>query len=194
VKVELTNELVASAWQVLSARYGATVKDKASAYEMKQLARLMGLMGIMSPNRFLERTTTTLGLYIYPNFTPGDPESGRSLISQMRTLAHELRHVVQYKNDGRTFITDYLFYSARRAAYEAEAYKCNMEVQIGLVGEIPVGWPRKLADKLYSYHCNTRDVGFARRYLKLAESVTIRGGITKGPSKDVIDFAKEFNG
>ena len=73
----------------------------------------------------------------------------------------------------------YLGSRAARAAYEAEAYTCNMELHFWHTGKIRN--PASLANKLVHYGCRDEDVEAARQTL-LAAGRAIRAGAVFSPS------------
>jgi len=76
--------------------------------------------------------SVTVDNRIYPSFTPGDG-AGFALVRQVATLAHEVEHVRQWRDDNG-FTYKYLADPVYRAHVEAEAKSTEAAVQNWLIG------------------------------------------------------------
>ena len=95
-------------------------------------------INVLDKDEFLRRYTTTIGKRIYTPFDVGVPDERYDLWRQISVCVHEHQHVEQLLRDGwLKFAGRYLVSSAARAAYEAEAFRCNMELHYWRYGEIP---------------------------------------------------------
>ena len=165
--------------------YGTRVIAKANALEMKAAAYALGLMGVLDAEAFLRDYTTTIGRRIYVPFEPGRDADGWSLWGQLAVCVHEHQHVEQLDRDGwLKFAGKYLLSSAGRAAYEAEAYRCDMELHFWRTGEVLD--PKTLAAKLKHYACTSTDVEVAEKALTMSAATVRRGGIVNRASQKAI--------
>src|SRR5262249_28101861 len=129
-KASETPELVRAFYKHMTGTFGASVIDKRSATEMQVVAGVLGALGIVNREEFLRRFATTIGKRIYLPFDVGDAAQGWSLWSQVAVLTHECQYIVQYNANGPLgFSWRYLTNTAARAAFEAEAYRCQLELQ-----------------------------------------------------------------
>ena len=182
---EPTPETVRALWRHMTGLYGTRVVDKASAVEMRLAAFALGKMGVLDPEAFMRRYTTTVGRRIYVPFEVGRPDERHDLWSQVVVCAHEHQHVEQLLRDGwLRFAGRYLLSSAARAAYEAEAYRSNLELAFWRTGEVPD--PGRLAARLRDYGCTGADVAMAQRMLELSAETVRRGGVANRASQKVI--------
>ncbi len=167
IPAEPTPELVANFWRAMQSHYGTTVIDKPNALEMRLAARALQYANILDARTFLKRYTTIIGRRIYAPFTPGIATKHHSLWSQLVVCVHEHQHVVQHDRDGKlNFSTRYLTNKSARAAYEAEAYTCNIELSHWHTGQIP-NIP-ELAQRLTHYGLHPSDILTAEQTLTAA--------------------------
>jgi hypothetical protein len=101
-------------------------------------------------------------------------------------LTHEHQHVAQWHRGAASFVADYLTDRARRAALEAEALRCNMEIHYWATGVVLDSG--RLAKKLVAYDLRPRDIEYAEQHLRLAAESVRRGGIVNDASKMAIRF------
>jgi hypothetical protein len=181
---------VTALWDAMRARYGTRIVDKASAAEMKLVGWFLGRIGVLDQATFLERFTTTIGRRIYVPFTPGTPTPRHSLWSQLVICVHEHQHVEQLVRDGAaTFSLRYLASPAARAAYEADAYRCNLELHHWYTGQLPS--PRELAERLRSYGVRDVDIDVAETTLIAAARTVKAGGIITPAAKFALAWLRE---
>jgi len=138
---------------------------------------------VLDKDDFMERYATTLGWQIYLPFKPGD--RSRDLLSQVRLCAHEHQHVIQFFRDA-DFAVAYLTDPELRGNYEAECYRCNMEVHYWGTGKMLD--PASTAARLKHYALEEKDILFVQKQLELAAITIKAGGIHNQASKDVIRF------
>lgn len=185
--VEVTPEFVLALNDHLSAEFRTRLVDKADAAEMLMVSQFLEDLGVMDAELFLQRFTTTIGRTIYLSFDLAGEDTSRGLISQARTLAHENQHAHQFTRDGgMKFSFHYLIDSAKRAAYEAEAYTTTMEVHWLLTGELLE--PSSLADLLVYYAVANSDLATVEKRLTIAAKTIEAGGITTAAGKSVKAF------
>jgi hypothetical protein len=164
--MHLTSELTKELWRTMNEHYGTTVVPKARSPLMKASGYGLDVIGIMDRHTFMERYTTVVGRRIYPWFTVGEGDEV-DLWYQIVVCVHEHQHVVQARRDGLTgFSIPYLLSGRRRALIEAEAYRCNLEMNWWRSGEF--GEPARLAARLSQYGCGQDAVAAARHYLEEA--------------------------
>jgi len=184
----ITPEIVLDLWERMSYHYKSRIADKVDSEVMQTAARALSIMGILDPEKFMKQYTTTIGDIIYIPFELGVPKSdgSYSLISQVRICVHEHQHVVQWRRGGLQFALEYLSDSAKRAAYEADAMRCNMEVQWWYDGTLP-NIPLSV-QKLKDYNCAPEDILTTARSLEMVAKVVQRGGVSSEAGKVAIPF------
>ncbi len=181
---------VTALWDAMRARYGTRIVDKSSAAEMKLVGWFLERIGVLDQATFLERFTTTIGRRIYVPFTPGTPTPRHSLWSQLVICVHEHQHVEQLVRDGPvTFSLRYLASPAARAAYEADAYRCNLELHHWHAGQLPS--PRELAERLRSYGVRDADIDVAETTLIAAARTVKAGGVITPAAKFAIAWLRQ---
>jgi hypothetical protein len=153
-------------------------------------AQALRIMGILDAETFLRNYTTTIGRRIYVPFEPGRAANGWSLWDQIEVCVHEHQHVVQLDRDGwAKFCAKYLLSSASRAAYEAEAYACDMELCFWRSGEVLD--PHTLANKLQSYGCSPGDIAVAEAALRSSAATVRRGGLINAATQKAVPWLSE---
>ena len=165
-------------WAHLQDRYRTTLHSKADALEMQEIGYMLKGIGILDADAFLTRFSTTLGSRIYVPFELGvpGPDGTHSLWSQLQIGVHEHQHYVQTVRDGLAeFALRYLASGGDRARYEAEAYRCNMELENWHRGRPPQ--IKAYMHSLASYGLSSSDLEVARRYLHSAQATVRVGGI-----------------
>jgi len=176
-------------WNAMCERYGTRIIDKSSAIEMKLVGWFLERLGVIDAARFRERFTTTIGRRIYVPFTPGTATAVHDLWSQMVTCVHEHQHVEQLERDGAvTFSLRYLARPTARAAYEADAYRCHLELEHWHTGQIPS--PRELAERLRAYRVREADLEFAETSLIAAARMVRAGGFLTPAAKVAIAWLR----
>lgn len=181
---------VTAFWDAMQARYGTRIIDKSSAAEMRLVGWFLERIGVLDAATFLERFTTTIGRRIYVPFTPGTPTPRHGLWSQMVICVHEHQHVEQQDRDGAfTFALRYLISRAARAAYEADAYRCNLELHHWHTGTIRS--PRELAERLRSYGVREADIDVAETTLIAAARTVKAGGLITAASKVAVAWLRQ---
>jgi hypothetical protein len=184
---EPTPQLVRDFWHYMTRRFGASVVDKRSAGEMKAVGTLLGAIGVLDRDAFLARYATTIGRNVYIPFDIGTPSPGWSLWGQLMVCAHELQHVVQYDRMGPLkFAWKYIGSSAGRTALEAEAYRCQLELQFWRTGELVS--PAWLASSLKAYAVSDTDIAVAEKYLAMSAESVRRGAVINETSKAAIEW------
>jgi hypothetical protein len=170
-------EDVVEFWKVMTEHFATKVVNKADSAEMKFVADALGLMKILDKDAFLKRYTTTIGDKIYIPFTIGEPHESWSLWSQITVCVHEHQHVFQDRAaGGLSFEWNYLTSSAKRAHYEAEAYRTNMVLEWRYQGRMLN--PAHLAGLLKNYGCSDVDIAVVEKMLALSIKPIKAGAIT----------------
>lgn len=187
----ITPEIVIDFWRYFNRIYDSKVVDKKSTLEMFLISKMLRLMGV-NPKDFLEKYTTTLGRKIYIPFKLGSPNQVPNLIAQVIICVHEHQHIEQLDRDGRVaFYGGYAANPTMRALYEAEAYRCNMEMNLRLSGEIKEGF-KELAAKLKNYLCRPSDIQMAERILESNEITIRHGGLTTDASIKALEWFEKY--
>jgi hypothetical protein len=174
--MNITSNLVIELWEYMEEAYGSRRVNKSNAPEMEMVANFLDGLNILDKNAFLEDFTTTIARTIYIPFEVGVAEPGRSLLSQIGTCIHEHQHVVQFIRDGVTFMADYVTYTAKRAAYEVDAYRCNLEMYYLLTKTIPD--TDAVAEQLHHYGCTELDIQVSAKALGMIARTIKMGGLT----------------
>ena len=185
-----TPEQVRWLWAHMTRKYGSTVVDKSGSIPMQLAGWGLEKMGVMDAPTFLGDYTTTVGKTIYVPFEIGVPRSAADLYSQVIIAVHEHMHVIQFSREGTwTFASRYLLSKSARALYEAEAYRCDMEMEYWRSASMPS--PRELAQKLQHYACSPLDIEVATKYLTASAQTIQWGGMVSEPSKEAIRWLQE---
>jgi hypothetical protein len=181
-----TPELVQEFWDYMSGHYGSQIIKRSNAWEMKIVARFLSLIRAMDVDTFMEKYATTLGRRIYIPFEIGEPNDVWDLWEQLVVCIHEHQHVHQYKREGRTFMWKYLLRSSGRAHYEADAYRCNLEMHYWRFGRMPD--THRLASMLKAYKCNTTDIAVTEKQFNLSIKTIEHGAIINDASRRAIKW------
>jgi len=185
-----TPEVVRDFWAYMSGHYESRVIKRSDALEMKVIAQALRLINAMDVKTFMTRFATTLGNRIYIPFTVGEVPDAEaeawSLWDQITTAVHEHQHVYQYHKEGQTFVWKYLLRSSGRAHYEADAYRCNLEMHYWRYGYVPAG--HKLAELLRAYKCNETDIAVAEKQFNLSSRTIEQGAIINDASRRAIGW------
>jgi hypothetical protein len=181
----ITPELVVGAWEHLEDHFGSRRLRK-TAPEMAMVAQLLEQMGILDAEDFLARYTTTLGRSIY---TPWEVGEGRNLLGQLMVGCHEHQHVHQFISDPINHTWRYGTDSALRAAYEADAFRCNQEIMWWGRGRVPD--PEATASNLEDYGCSKTDIVVTTKALRSSAITAKAGGIVSAAGKVLIPWLEE---
>jgi hypothetical protein len=174
----------------MTQKYGSTVVAKSGSVPMQAAGWALEKMGIMDAPTFLRDYTTTIGKTIYVPFEIGEAPSAEARYQQIIVAVHEHMHVLQFTRDGKwVFGSRYLLSKAARALYEAEAYRCDIEMAYWRSAVMPS--PKELAQKLEHYGCSPLDIEVAEKYLMASAQTIQRGGIVSEPSKEAISWLQE---
>lgn len=193
---KLSGTKVKEFWDYMSAHYDTTVLEKnsdlkkiidvAKDFSLNSLKELgteiyaVGLfldkLGFMDVNKFMTSYATTLGDRIYVPFEIGKKDKIYSLKKQVVVCVHEHQHVLQFRKEPFAFAIRYLADRAQRALFEAEAYRCNMEIEFALEGKVPK--VSGYADGLKSYGCTEEDIKVVEKALRLSKQTIEAGGTT----------------
>ena len=179
---EPTPDLVRRFYAYMLGHFGGQVLDKQNATEMKAVALLLGQIGVLDRQRFLENFATTLGRLIYLPFEPGVPRGNWSLWKQIVVLTHECQHIVQYDRLGALkFGWSYLSSQAERAHLETEAYGCSLELSYWRFGTLPAA--ADVASSLRGYAVRDVDVKVAETMLRMQGEAVKHGAVLTEASR-----------
>jgi len=170
---------------------GTSIVDKQDDGMMQLIARALDSMGVLDHDSFLNHYATTIGTTIYVPFVIGGQEV--SFLNQICLCVHEHQHAVQYLKSRDKFILEYFVDSARRAAYEVEALRSNLEMMQFIIGGIPPMTSDAYADGLMFYACTDEDIVVSKRALASIEKTVRQGGVTNITSRVAIQFLREWN-
>ena len=187
--MNITSDLTRGLWRMMHERFGTYVVPKSEAREMRLAGHVLDLVGIMDRDTFMHRYTTVWGRRIYPWFTIGEGNEN-DLWYQMVICVHEHQHVVQFRRDGLLgYGAMYLLSTRQRAMLEAEAYRCNLEMNWWRTGA--VSDPLQLAGRLAQYGCKPADIEAAHQYLNRAAHEIRRGKVANAASVVAIEWLEE---
>lgn len=183
----LTPELVATFWQYMTHHYGASVIDKRNAADMQVVSALLGKLGIVDRQAFLQHFATTIGHRIYIPFQVGIANADWSLWGQIMVCTHECQHIVQYDDLGPIkFAWQYIAKTAGRARLEAEAYRCQLELHFWRTGQLLSA--HELASSLKSYAVTDADIQVAETILRMSAESIRRGAVINPASRVALDW------
>jgi hypothetical protein len=190
--VLITSAVVIGTWSRMQARHGTRVILKQDDAGMKLVGGFLDVLGVLDKKDFLESYSTTIDHAIYVPFQIGDP--AHDLLAQLALCAHEHQHVIQVEREGWTkFAGLYLFDQGARGGWEAEGYRCNMELSFWATGMVPEWAPQHYAERLgKAYACNAETVKVVATALELVRENILEEGIVNQGSREVIDFAEKL--
>lgn len=189
-----TTEDVQDFWKFMTGAHDVKVINKRNSVEMKTVGEVLDLIGVLDKDEFLERFTTVIPVGswrgIYVPFDLGVPKPGWSLWGQMVVCVHETEHIIQAAREGELgYSWNYLISPAKRAHYEAEAYRCNMEINFRYLGD--TGSPRWYSEKLVHYGCAPMDIKVTTKELALGLPIIHGGGIVQQATKEAVPWMDE---
>lgn len=170
----LTPKHVVDFASFMSRRYNTSFVLKREAPEARFVASFIQLFASIEPEAFLEQWATTIGARIYLPFTPGDTEDPSKLWGQVLTITHETQHVIQHYREGLDYSMSYATQPARRALWEAEAYRTSSALWFWRHGWVLD--PAEVLAPLASYGLGPHERAVAERYLRLS-LVSIKRGL-----------------
>jgi len=192
---KLSGTKVKEFWEYMSQHYDTTVLQKNSdlskilklkdfsldalkelGTEIYAVALFLDKLKVMDVGKFMNNYATTLGDRIYIPFEPGKKNKNYSLKKQMVICVHEHQHVLQFRKEPFAFAIRYLADRAQRAMFEAECYRCNMEIEYALTGTMPKA--EGYAKSLKNYACTDEDIAVVEKALKLSAQTIKAGGVT----------------
>jgi hypothetical protein len=80
----------------------------------------------------------------------------------------------------------YLLRSSGRAHYEADAYRCNLELHYWRYGRMPD--THRLAEMLRAYKCNETDIAVTEKQFNLSVKTVEQGAIINEASRRAIKW------
>jgi hypothetical protein len=187
-RTELAPADVRALWRHMAECYDTRVIHKRDAAEMKVVARVLDALGILDRDRFLATFATTIGRRIYLPFEIGEGDAA-ALWQQVVLCAHEHEHVVQHDRHGLRYEWSYLTSRAARTRFEAEGYRCHLELDFWRWGTMPS--PESLAGKLAAYGCTADDIAVATKMLSIWAVPIRHGAVLGAASRTVIDWLAE---
>jgi hypothetical protein len=157
---------------------------KDSKWQMWVIARVLGFMKIVDKKRFMKYYAITFRGKCYLPFESGIPTNDFPLLEQVLLITHECEHGYQQLKEGWRFNKNYIFSSAKRGMYEAEANTAVMEIYYHLTGKLVSS--SYLARKLKNYACTENDIKLVEKKLELAQKAVKLGGVTTKAAKRAI--------
>lgn len=176
---------VRALWGHFASRYNTRVVPKALSPFMRFCGWGLELLGILNAREFREHFTTVIGRTIYVPFTVGVPIAGYSGWSQALVCVHEHQHVIQMERDGRVrFSLRYLLLRRARAAYEVEAYSCDVALALWRGEAAPT--PERIVGRLRSYGLREDDLADAHAALTTAiASIALGHGLPRAAEEAI---------
>lgn len=169
-------ETVREFWAAAAKRWRSDTTSKGDSGFMRSCAWWLDALGILDHDAFMSRYTTTIRRVIYVPFEVGVPDERFDLWTQIEICAHEHEHVRQFDDDPAGFVPAYALDTARRADYEAEAYRVTAELRFWHYQRTPdaaaVG--RQLVD---GYGCTEADARYCEKFLRASYDTIHAGGL-----------------
>ena len=178
----ITPQIVKDYHVHMAKKFNAVIIQKKDAAGMVLIDNALSLMGVKNKGYFLDHFALTLGNRIYIHWEPG-VGSPAQLAYQVRVLAHECQHILQYRDDER-FMLRYLLSKSRRAHFEAQAMHCDLELYHWLYGAAMS--VSLLTGTLKYYRVRSADRATARQDLNIYNQAVSRGQISTKPGKVAI--------
>jgi len=170
--------------------YGLEVVQKSDSRFMRLLAWFLNLIGVMDKKQFLEKASTVIGNKLYLPFVIGEDPDNWAFSKQISIIAHECQHRVQRIEDGKAFNYRYLFSSSRRAAYEADAYRVNLELYFWYTGRLLN--ISAIAEAIKeNYGCTSNDSAMAKKMLERSSRLVLEGLIVSKAAKVAMAWIRE---
>jgi len=186
---KLTAQNIQDYWAFMAQKYGSEVIDKDDSDLMQMVAGFLDLIEVQDKKLFMENYTTTIGDNIYIPFDLG-VAGLYNLWDQIETGAHEHQHIIQLHREGPLkFSLEYLASKKHRAWYEAEAYRCDMEIYFWRTGRIMS--PGQLANRLKNYGVDQGDIDFMEQYFEASAMTIQEGGIISEASQVTIEWLEK---
>lgn len=189
--MKVTSTQVKRFWKYMSRKYKFEVVNKKDAFEMQLVAWALEQMGILDEKTFMEHYSVTIPLgklrRVYVPFEIGKGTQGQ-LKGQVLNCCHETQHVVQ-ANEDYLFAIRYLGSDTRRALYEMEALRTDMEMAFFIAGHVLS--PVVLSNKLKAYSIGKKDRRTVHTHLKACKKIVERGGVYSSVSKNAIRWWKK---
>ena len=177
-------------WNYVAKKYKVKIKNKQKSFLMKACGRIVSRFGI-DYNFFMNRFATTYRNTIYIPFTPGKKNTYWSARSQVAVCMHEIKHILQYRNDKR-FFWKWVRSKSYRAKVEAEAYCFDM--QYYFLTNRKFNCDRYIENTLASletmYKCSQKDMDSCRKTMVAAKNYISKGRILSD-SRDVLDWIRK---
>lgn len=183
--MKITGKQVKDFWAFMEEKYGFTTVQKADAAEMHAIGWFLDAIGVQSHGTFMSKFTTTIGMKVYVPFKIGVGKQSQ-LLNQIATCVHEAQHVIQFSRNPARFVARYAANDAARSHYEADAYRCTMEMYYYLTGKLLS--PVSLASALKGYGVGAADIKVTRKHLAISKKVIALGYIISSPSKEAIKW------
>lgn len=131
----VASELVVMFAAALSSQ-NILIVDKADSVMMHRAASLLDAAGVIQDDNFMHNYASTIGEVIFVPFQPGIERGVWDLDNQLAVLAHEARHVEQWRSRGGMAMTATYATSSGRVMIEGDAYTIQMLVSILLCMDI----------------------------------------------------------
>ena len=186
--IDPTPETVRAYAAHMLAVHGGTLRSKATAPEMRAIAKGLALLGITPEAAFLSSFVTTIGASIYVPFTLGEADPTWALWDQISVIAHECRHLAQRRRLGLRYEYDYLTSGARRAALEAEAFSVDAELTHWRHGRLPIEWAAARAESLRSYGIRDLDIAVCARHISIVVHSANSGLVLSPEARTAINW------
>ena len=187
---EPTAQLVRAFSRHMLNYYDLEVVQKTDSAFMKLLAWFLNTIGVMDKKAFMENASTTIGNKIYLPFILGEASDKFPLTNQVSILTHECQHKVQRLKDSKAFYFRYLFSSAKRAAYEADAYRVNLELYFWYTGRLlKIDAIAKAIQG--NYGCTSNDAAMAKKILERSVRLVVEGLIVSKATKVAMEWIRE---
>jgi len=188
--MNLTKEKIEQFWNFMLKEFDGEVVDKNTSNFMSTIGWALDTIGVVDQEVFIKRFVTVIPPKIYIPFELGVANDVWDLEDQITVCVHECQHLYQANKDGIIpFSVQYLTNKQSLAAYEAQAYVCNLELSWFLHKRLPD--IKRLSEYLYSYNGTSKEVSFMRLYLEACADPIQQGALITQSSKVAIPWLKE---
>ncbi len=185
-----TSETVKAFWEAGLEKYDVKQIAKEDSKWIKFTADWVDFWGGTDSEVFMRNYTTAVRNRIWTAFQVGRPRPGWDLIWQMITFAHEVRHVLQYREDPVLFGARYGTSKSFRTHAECEALSADMQLFCWITSK-PYPIALRTQQLLDGYHINEMHRDYAIMHLETAQDIYDAGGVTDEIAAWAIGWCEE---
>jgi len=185
-----TSETVKAFWEAGMKKYDAKQIAKEDSKWIKFTADWVDFWGGTDSEVFMKNYSTAVRDRIWTAFQVGEARPGWDLIWQMTTMVHELRHVLQYRDDPVLFNARYGTSKSFRTHCECEAMTADMQL-LNWITDRPYPIKMRAGQLLDGYNITEMHRDYAIMHLETSEEIYVEGGVTDEIAAWSIDWCEE---